>query len=216
MATIAGVDEAGRGPVIGPMVMVGAMIDENKIQELKKLNVKDSKLLSPKQRNEIYPKLIKLVKYHIVILSPEQIDDALNSPNMNLNSLSSIAVAQAINALNPNKAIIDCPSPNTRVYTEDLKVYLKTATAIKCEHKADVNHLIVGAASIIAKVTRDRIIEQIKKQHGIEFGSGYPSDPSTQEFLKNNHEKYPEIFRKTWETYKKIADKKNQKSLEEF
>ncbi|MAE13458.1 ribonuclease HII, partial [Candidatus Woesearchaeota archaeon] len=83
------------------------------------------------------------------------------------------------------------------------------------EHKADLNHPIVSAASIIAKVTRDREIEKIKQKIKIDFGSGYPADPKTQAFIKNNHDKY-DIFRTTWKTYKNIAQTKQQTSLNTF
>jgi ribonuclease HII len=89
---------------------------------------------------------------------------------------------------------------------------------IICEHKADLNHLVVGAASILAKVTRDREIEKLKKSIGINFGSGYPSDPLTQDFLRKNYSKYPDIFRKEWASYKEAANIsiKKQKSLSDY
>ena len=84
------------------------------------------------------------------------------------------------------------------------------------EHKADLNYPVVSAASILAKVTRDAEIEKLKKQIGIDFGSGYMSDPKTVEFLKENYEKYPEIFRKSWFPYQELVNNKFQKSLTEF
>ena len=75
---------------------------------------------------------------------------------------------------------------------------------------------MVAAASIIAKVTGDREIEKIKAQIGIDFGSGYMTDPKTVEFLKNNFEKYPELFRKSWFPYQELVNKKFQKNLSDF
>ncbi|MBW2963437.1 ribonuclease HII [Candidatus Woesearchaeota archaeon] len=161
MKILLGIDEAGRGPVLGPLVMAGAMIDDEK--KLENLGIKDSKLLLPQKRQEIYQKLIKLVKYKIIILKPEEIDAALKSQNLNLNWLEAQTSAKIINELKPKRAIIDCPSNNVESYHEYLKKIVKTKTELILEHKAE-SHLIVAAASILAKVTRDKEVEKIKKQ----------------------------------------------------
>jgi ribonuclease HII len=86
------------------------------------------------------------------------------------------------------------------------------------EHKADFNHLIVGAASIIAKVTREKELEKLKKKYHIEFGSGYPSDPTTKKFIEENWNdpKISSIIRKSWATYKTIVSKNSQKGLGDY
>ena len=86
----------------------------------------------------------------------------------------------------------------------------KLASNIICEHKADFNHVVVGAASILAKVTRDAEIEKIKQKIGIDFGSGYSSDPKTINFLKEhaNDTKLKGIFRESWSTWQEAAGKK--------
>ena len=78
-----------------------------------------------------------------------------------------------------------------------------------------MHHPVVSAASIIAKVTRDQEIKKLKQEYNVEFGSGYPSDPRTKSFLEANHDKYP-FFRTTWEPYKKVANAKNQRKLDNF
>lgn len=216
---IAGVEEAGRGPVIGPLVMSICAIDEEKIPLLKDLGVKDSKLITPANRKRLLEE-VKAHCYHkTIILSPSDIDAALNDPDMNLNKLEGVTSASLINALNEEisigKVILDCPSNNIPAYKEFVSSKIKTKTEVVAEHKADLNHTIVGAASIIAKVTRDSLIEDIKKEHRVEFGSGYPSDPLTIAFLKKNWNKY-DFFRKTWATYKKVAENKNQKMLGDY
>lgn len=212
---IAGVEEAGRGPVIGPMVMAICAIDENKIAELVMLGVKDSKLIKPKNREAMFNKIQELCESEITIIGPQEIDDNLNNPDMNLNRLEGVISAKLINKVHADKVILDCPSNNIPAYREYVKSFVKRDVEIIAEHKADLNHTIVGAASILAKVTRDRIIEEYKKEIGHEFGSGYPSDPRTILFLKNNWDKY-DFFRKTWSTYKKVAQAKGQKGLGEF
>ena len=86
------------------------------------------------------------------------------------------------------------------------------------EHKADFNHLIVGAASIIAKVTREKELEKLRRKLKVDFGSGYPGDPKTKKFLEENwnNPKYSFLFRKSWATYKAFADKAKQSSLQGF
>ena len=209
---IAGVEEAGRGPVIGPMVMAICAIDEDKIPELVALGVKDSKLIAPRNRDAMFDKVKALCEHEIMIMQPDEIDDNLNNPDMNLNKLEGVVSAKLINKIKADKVILDCPSNNIPAYRDYVKSFVKKDVEIIAEHKADLNHTIVGAASILAKVTRDRIIEDIKKEIGHEFGSGYPSDPKTILFLKENWHKY-DIFRKTWATYKKVAENKGQRTL---
>jgi ribonuclease HII len=88
----------------------------------------------------------------------------------------------------------------------------------RCEHKADKNHSIVSAASILAKVTRDEEIEKIKKKYNIECGSGYPADPLCKKFLKEHGDEYAKlgIVRKTWMTWKNHVTKKSQKKIADF
>jgi ribonuclease HII len=217
MTLLCGIDEAGRGPVIGPLVSCGVLIDSKDEKKLAKLGVKDSKLLLPKKREELFDKILKIVKKHeLVVLTPQDIDAALMDPDTNLNWLEADATAEIINKLNPEKAIIDCPSNNIEEYREYIRKKLNVDCELVVEHKADLNHIVVGAASILAKVTRDRAIEEIKKKVGQDIGSGYPADPVTQAFIRDNYKKYPEIFRKTWQTYKDLVAKKQQKGLNEF
>ena len=218
MVLVLGIDEAGRGPVIGPMVIAGVSIDEKDIDKLKRLGVKDSKLLSPKQREDMFDKIISIVKkYKSIITQPEEIDSALRSESLNLNWLEAIKSAEIINFLNPEKAIIDCPSNNITAYKDFLKKHLKDKkTELVLEHKADFKYPIVSAASIIAKVTRDNEIKKIQKKIREPIGSGYPSDPVTINFLEKNYNNYQGIFRKEWASWKKLNKKKKQKSLKDF
>ena len=215
---VGGIDEAGRGPVIGPMVIACCTIKEEDELSLKLLGIKDSKLLSPKQREELYDVVIKKVEsYKILTLTPDDVDSALESQNSNLNILEANTSAELVNSLLMNKIILDCPSTNTSAYAGFVKRQFKDKKIeVIAEHKADLNHPIVSAASILAKVTRDREIQKLKDKFEVNFGSGYPSDPLTQEFLEKNYDKYPEIFRKTWASYQNILKKKAQKSLFDY
>ncbi len=217
MTNVLGIDESGRGPVIGPMVMCGALVDEKDFNKLKNLGVKDSKELSPKQRENLFNKITEIVRdYKILIVQPKEIDNALNSEELNLNRLEAIKSALIINDLKPDKVILDCPSTNITNYVDYLKLFLKNKKVeILAEYKAE-RYMPVAVASILAKVTRDMQIKKLQTHIKENIGSGYPSDPYTIKFLKENYEKYPEIFRKTWSTYKKIINEKTQKNLTEF
>lgn len=207
MGLVAGVDEAGRGPVIGPLVICGVVVDEFMSQHLAKLGVKDSKLLTPKKREMLYDEILKNIKaYKVIIIEPAEIDETLNSPHLNLNWLEAIKTAMILNELKPPHAIVDCPSNNIPAYATYLGNLLKEKIELQLEHNAE-RHIPVAAASIIAKVTRDRIIEELKKTYG-DFGSGYPADPKTKIFLEKNYDRYPELFRTTWETYRKMEQSK--------
>lgn len=214
---VCGIDEAGRGPVIGPLVTVGVLIEEKDQDKLKTLGVKDSKLLTPLQRETLFKKITAVIKdYKVIILKPFQIDAALNDPDLNLNWLEANTMAKISDELKPKKLILDCPSNNIPAFTDYVKNKLKIKTKVIAEHKADQKYPAVAAASIIAKVTRDKEIKKIHKQINENFGSGYPADPTTQEFLKKNYKKYPKIFRKTWSSYKKVVDSKKQRNLSDF
>lgn len=199
------------------MVMCGVVIEDGVQEKLAKCGVKDSKLLSAEAREALYPQVLALIKdYKLVIIEPETIDAALNTSSLNLNWLEAHTSADILNELNPDHAIIDCPSTNIKAY-KDYLYHLLTNKKIKLtlEHNAE-RHMPVAAASILAKVTRDRLIEDLKKKIGINFGSGYMSDEVTQKFLAQYHQTHSSIFRKSWSSYKNTVDKKNQKSLGEF
>ena len=218
---ILGIDDAGRGPVIGPMVLAGCLIDEKAEAELKKIGVRDSKQLTPKRR-EFFEKQIKEKSrgYETVLIYPEEIDNK-NAEGLKLNELEAIAFAKIINKLNKGdekiKVIIDCPSTSINKWRDFLRTKIKDLSNLEvcCEHKADRNHIAVSAASIIAKNTREREVAKLREKYG-EIGSGYPSDPTTKKFLANNAKRHSNkgIFRKTWVTWKRLQSKSEQKKLE--
>ena len=175
---IVGIDDAGRGPVIGPMVLAGVVINKETEEELKKLGVKDSKLLSPKKREELRKEIEKrAIAFEITITHPAEID-ARGGMGLNLNQIEAIKSAEIINKLakktksNEINTVIDCPSPNREAWKDYLMKHIENKELpISCEHKADQNHVACSAASIIAKTTRDAEINKLKKKIGKDFGS---------------------------------------------
>ena len=208
-----GIDEAGRGPVIGPMVITGVLFDESALPRLQALGVKDSKQLSARRREQLFHEIKKIAKEIVSItVSAAEIDAAVLSQTTNLNWLEADTTVAIIEKLMPEKAYIDCPSTNILAYRDYLSRKLTSTAKLVVEHKADETYLEASAASIISKVLRDQEIEKIKRKIGFDFGSGYPADERTRKFLEQNWQKYPEIFRKSWEPYKRMVTGK-QSSL---
>lgn len=220
-----GIDDAGRGPIIGPMYLAGVLIKQEDENMLKDIGAKDSKLLSHPERIRIAAGIqSKSIKTHIEESTPKEIDAAVET--INLNTLEAKKAAAIINVLNdqkaPIKVIVDCPSTNIAKWKKTLTKFITHPQNldIHCEHKADFNHPVVGAASILAKVAREKAVEIIKEQYG-NIGSGYPSDPITQAFLQKHKDilKTSDIVRKSWATWKSLVGepikkkKMNQKTL---
>jgi len=215
-----GIDDAGRGPVIGPMVLAGCLVDEKTEREFKRLGVKDSKQLTPKRREFLAEKIReKAETFEVVLALPDEIDFA-NSKGVNLNEVEAIKAAWIINKINKGfkriKVVVDCPSVSIEKWQDLLKTKIKNLSnlEISCEHKADKNYIAVSAASILAKSIREKEITELKKIYGDSVGSGYTSDPLTHKFLEKHSKKYADkgIFRKTWSTWKKaVADSKQKK-----
>jgi len=217
MTTLLGIDEAGKGPVIGPLIIAGVLIDKKDEKKLRNIEVKDSKLLTQKQREILFDKIIEIAKStSIIIIEPEEIDKTiLKDDTSNLNWLEAKKSAEIINEFNPETAILDSPHPIPQKYADYIKNLLKKEVKLISENKADVNHPVCSAASILAKVTREREMDKIKAKYG-ETGPGYPSNKTTQEFVKMNWDKHPEIFRKSWKTFQNAVKKKGQKKISEF
>ena len=201
--------------------MAAIAIDEEGEKKLRWMGVKDSKLLSPPVREELFERIREIVlDFRIEVIEPDAIDLSLNEENFNLNWLEAETSARMVSEMNPDKIIIDCPSVNIPAYKDyfsnRLSSGVKQKAELVVEHKADVNHIVVGGASIVAKVIRDKYIENIKNEIGIDFGSGYMSDPKTKDFLEKYFDKYAHLFRRTWQPYKDMEMSKDQKKLGEF
>lgn len=200
---ICGLDEAGRGACIGDLIVAGAMIDSTKIGALKDLGVRDSKLLSPSRREAIYQQLISMVGFRTVVFNPEEIDRYVSQHR--LNTLEIEGMATIINSLSPMHVIIDSPSTNREEVKSEVVSRLENpGITVQVEYKADLNYLIVGAASIIAKVQRDNRIKALRQVYG-DIGSGYPADPRAQKFLLDNRSRHLPIIRYSWKPVKNIA-----------
>jgi ribonuclease HII len=210
---IAGVDEAGRGCVIGPLVIAGVLIREERIPALTRLGVKDSKLLSSKKRGVLAAEIARLAERHIIMkLSPVEIDRAVKSGRKlhKLNRLEAQTMAMIIGALKPDEAYVDAADVLEERFKHHIQEGLPFKAKVIAKHKADRTYPVVSAASIIAKVERDKEIAALTGEYG-DFGSGYLTDPKTMRFLKQwleTHGEYPDCVRKSWKPAKQAKSEK--------
>jgi len=203
---VCGVDEAGRGSMLGPLVVAGITISRSKINLLKKLGVRDSKKLSPVARERLYKKIIEVVDdYHVIRIPPRIIDKSVS--NHSLNHLEAKYMAKVISKLSPSTAFVDSCDVNSRRFGKEISK-LTSNTKIRSYHHADSKFITVSAASILAKVSRDRAITRLRKKHDI--GSGYPSDPKTRVFVKKSIRKNQNLafLRKSWKPVQILMKKR--------
>jgi ribonuclease HII len=209
---VIGIDDAGRGCVIGPLVIAGVTIDIDLMKELGAIGVKDSKKLSPDNRERLYDLLISNgIKHEVVKISPRRIDAYVRrrKKHEKLNKLEAMNMAEVINRLEGDTAIIDACDNNLAVFCRQIATRLKRNVRLIVTHKADLLYPVVSAASIVAKVERDREIAMLRRKYG-DFGSGYPSDRKTIDFLENWFKEYcsfPPIVRMAWKTIKKLKSR---------
>jgi ribonuclease HII len=208
---IAGVDDAGRGPVIGPLIIAGAAFHEGQVELLKKLGVKDSKLLSAAKREKLAEEIKKLaLSWHHVVLQPNEVDPYVYCTKrlFKLNYLEAKRMAEVIAFLVPDEVYVDASDVDEVRFGDQIMEHLPTKIPITSRHHADATYPVVSAASILAKVHRDSAIAELRQEFG-DFGSGYPSDPKTEDFLLNwrrEHGRYPEFARQSWKTLKRLDE----------
>jgi len=199
---VAGVDEAGRGCVIGPMVVAGVLLKLGALETLESSGVKDSKKLTAKTRERLYEIILnEASRLMCIIVDPATIDRYVRFKRRlgGLNALELEAMVDILRGLRPKEAYVDCPDRNLKRFLRELKSRLSWKLDIKVAHKEFDDHPAVASASIVAKVLRDRIVENLRELYG-DFGSGYPSDPKTVKFLVEVYEAghVPSCVRRSW------------------
>jgi ribonuclease HII len=210
---VAGIDEAGRGCVIGPLVVAGVLMKGENLPALRRLGVKDSKLLSPKKREALYSEINKIAERSLTLkLSPAEIDQVVESQRKlhKLNRLEAQTMAKIIESFKPDAVYVDAADVVEDRFKNHIQEEISFKANIISEHKADRTYPIVSAASIIAKVERDRIVKSLSLDFG-DFGSGYLADPKTTDFLRHwveSHDDYPPFVRQSWKPAKKVKNEK--------
>ena len=215
---IMGVDEAGRGPVIGPMVVCGAAVASDSIDQIESMGLKDSKLLTPKKREAFALQLKDLCRYELMVVEPCQIDSRVPNEET-LNALEVECFSRVIGSLKPKTVYVDSCDVNAERFGLNIKKGLDFELEVVSRHHADRDYPIVSAASILAKVHRDSLVEKISEEMGEDVGSGYPHDQVTIDFLKSYYKKnkrMPDCVRKSWKTTENVINDCLQSRLTGF
>ena len=218
---IGGVDDAGRGPIIGPLVIGGVLIPDGYEKDLRELGVRDSKLLTPGLRTQLDVKIrATALKVSLAEAQPKEIDDCVlhGGRLRRLNYLEARMMASVLSDLAPEEAYVDASDVNEARFGADIREFLPEnlrGMKIVSKHHADRTFPVVSAGSIIAKVRRDALVEELRNEYG-DFGSGYITDPKTMSFLRRwrgTHREYPPIVRMSWKTIRELEGEVGQTRL---
>jgi len=211
-----GVDEAGRGSAMGPLV-VGVVYVESD-SALKEIGVKDSKKLTPKARERMFDMITEAAEHWCtVIVSSEEIDEQRKT--ISLNEIELRMFADGTSRWPAEQVIADCPDINEESFSERLGNLLGEDVQVIAKHKADDTYPVVSAASIVAKVTRDRMMKDISEEFGVDVGSGYPSDHYTMDFIQDwitKNRKAPPHVRTSWEPVRDMLSKSRNTKLDDW
>jgi ribonuclease HII len=211
---ICGVDEAGKGAVLGPLVIAGvACADEG---DCEGFGFRDSKLLSAGKREELFSLIASRFRVAFSSVPPDEID--LRRTHETMNELLAAEHAGVILQLQARRAYVDACDVNSARYGIAVRGHCGHQCDIIAEHRADTRYPVVSAASIVAKVMRDRAIDKLRAEYG-NIGSGYPSDPATVAFLSSYIDENrcpPACARRSWKTVAVMMDALGQSVLSDF
>jgi ribonuclease HII len=222
-----GIDEAGRGAVIGPLVICGAVLNASQSGELIRIGSRDSKRFTPKARERAAERIREVLEDVVtVVYSPQEIDRAVRCRQLNV--LEARGMADIINSVCPDVVYVDAvgriipglfvSGPGIRNFRHLLRDLVRTRPEMIIEHNADERYPVVAAASVLAKVTRDRLVASLYETYGEAFGSGYP-DRKTMDFIVRyyrEHRCFPVDMRMNWKTRRKLLSLITQKKLDDF
>jgi len=208
---VAGLDDAGRGSIIGPLVIGGVCVYEDELKKISEIGVRDSKLLSPAGRARLY-NLIRSVADRVAVrkIPPEEIDEFVfkGRKYRRLNYLEALAMGRLASELEADVIYVDSSDIDPERFSEAVRSAISRDVKIFSAHHADRIYPVVSAASIVAKIHRDREVAKLAQRYG-DLGSGYPSDPRTISFLREwirAHGELPSFSRRSWKTWRRIRD----------
>ena len=210
-----GVDEAGKGPVIGSMFVAGVLNFEG----LEGLGVRDSKKVSPKRRELLAGQIEAATEVRVVELTASEIDESRKRQTLNETMVELFSAVISCFQPPPDRAFVDAADVNPARFAANIRaccerrgrerVEAERGLEIISESKADERYPVVSAASIIAKLRRDRSIRLLEAELGAEIGSGYPADPKTVQFLRGllngAGAEIPPYVRHSWKTVKTLS-----------
>jgi ribonuclease HII len=208
---LAGVDEAGKGAVLGSLFVAGVCIDSSGLKYLERMGLKDSKVLTAKRREFLSKRIEKVCAVQLQEITAQQIDELRTV--LTVNEILVRGHAQALRYLKPDIAFVDAADVDASRFSDRVKEASGIDKVI-AEHNADTNYAIVSAASIIAKVSRDTSIRALERSLGGTIGSGYPSDATTIAFLKKWLDAWGDLppgTRRSWKTAQNLLSPLREK-----
>ncbi len=211
-----GLDEAGRGSFLGPLVVGAFRIRAPDRAQLRAIGVRDSKLLSPARRRELAQRLRTLGEVRLCPLPPTEIDRAV--VRHGLNRLELDAFARLAGDWSASMVVADACDANARRFEQALAERLGPETRVVARHRADRTDPVVGAASIVAKVERDRWLAELARALGLDLGSGYPSDPRSVRAVTDvfrTTRRWPDWARASWSTKERVMAALGRRTLDE-
>jgi ribonuclease HII len=214
---VLGLDEAGRGSLVGPLVVGGFCLPSDRIDDLVELGARDSKTLTPLARERVYGGLTSLGTPAHLALSPRTVDRAVRHGR--LNDLEAEAFARLIRQLAPDVTYVDACDPNERRFGARVARLAGGDARVIARHHADRDFPVVGAASVVAKVRRDRAVARLRQKLGDGLGSGYPSDERTVGFVRavlQDGSGVPAWVRGSWATMQRVKPRGPARTLDEF
>jgi ribonuclease HII len=210
---LCGVDEAGRGPAMGPLVVAAVAIPDD--APLREIGVKDSKKLHPTKRIELSLRIREMARVEVRVVHAEEIDARENS----LNELEAELFAELLDRIAPTDAFLDACDTNEARFARTVGSKLRCHPRLVAKHKADDIYPVVSAASIIAKTVRDEEMERICSSLGIVGMSGYCGDKRTNDFVEGylkEHGSLPPHTRRSWKNIRKLSSDSKVSKLSDW
>jgi ribonuclease HII len=214
---VLGIDEAGRGSVLGPLVVGGFLVRRDRLDALRRCGATDSKALSPSRREEVFASLLGIGRCRAIFVPPVEIDRFV--VRRGLNRLEAREFARLVSETAPGVAYVDACDPDAARFGRTVCALAGGRVRVVARHHADRDNRLVGAASIVAKVARDRAVAALAEELGEELGSGYPSDPRTVAAVRRHVRgtaPVPPWIRGSWSTVQRVKPVRPGPTLEAF
>jgi ribonuclease HII len=199
MPTVVGIDEAGRGSWIGPLVVGAVIVPRERLGEIARTGARDSKVLSPARREEVLRRLEACATVASLQAAPAEVDRHVQLGQLNALEARMFGLLARPHA--PAEARVDACDVNARRFGAHVSQHAGPGVRVVARHHADALDPLVGAASVVAKVRRDRAVRELSRALGADLGSGYPSDPVTVRFVRTVLDRpgpLPEWLRGSW------------------
>ncbi len=193
LALSLGIDEAGRGCVIGPLVVAVVAADAADRRWFAKQNVRDSKIVPAAERERLAKDIRERCWFQLKIAPAPMIDEAVRDRSRTLNGLELEFMSECLRDFRDEHgdreayALVDAPSINAHGFLEKLFVHSGWGEmdTLRAKHHADAIDRTVSAASVLAKSERERLIARLKQELGCDFGTGYCHDERTKLHMKS-------------------------------